>query len=428
VAVVILTWAFALYDFNYVYGQWHAIDRISLIAFAALTISRPSFLWLWILQLSVNIAQFSGSPFYYSWTDKRPVIQFAYLAAAFLPLSVVKPKQASTWCQGLLFAALTLWGASYLSTGIAKLEIGWLNHNPPQNLFLAAHIQNNWLPFLSPKILGMLSVFMGKAHLLLMAAVLAIELGAIALPWRRRPLLWITAGFIFLHTTIFALSGVCFWKWTLFDLALIWISRTDVGIPLNLRTGLISSATMLVVIFGSSLDIPLAWYDSPFVCRYEIHAILDDGKSVEVPPARFEPYDLPFAQSRFHFLTSRPVVVDTFGGATKLDTFQAIQAYAGSDLSEEHLNQLLASKGVLASNEKQRQNLRKFLDKYAKQRPKDPFWRSLPFGFPQHIWTFPRNGRPDFSGRKIVDWEVIYTENVIHNGVWTEVHRETIPL
>src|SRR5690606_8320467 len=111
-----------------------------------------------------------------------------------------------------------------------------------------------------------------------------------------------TVSFIFLHLSIYTLSGIFFWKWIILDLAFCYLF-------IKTNRQYLPNVKVMVILFVLSIfcqawsnPISLGWLDSKLVSKFTYTAVGISGKKYSTNPNYFEPYGILFAQQRFHYL------------------------------------------------------------------------------------------------------------------------------
>ena len=119
-----------------------------------------------------------------------------------------------------------------------------------------------------------------------------------------------------LHAGIFAISGICFWKWALLDATLFAVLVAARHEPIATIFGPGPLLLSLALIGGASYwcaPVRLGWFDTRLAYTYRYTVIGPSGSAYAIAPSFFSPYDLRFSQNRFDFLTARPALVSTYG-------------------------------------------------------------------------------------------------------------------
>ena len=351
-------WAYSTHDFNYLYGEYHYADRIALVLLAFGVYHRPVLLVPFCVLASIALGQFDY-PLVYSWTDKLPIVQTLYLAAFFQLLRrFLKTPHSSI----LLNATLILWAAFYFMPGIGKVQLAWLSSNNSGNIVYGAAIQNGWLAWLGWQPVNQIAAFANEWGAPLKLMVMCIELGAPLILFRRRIAVLFFASAIAMHVGIFALSGICFWKWVVLDIVFIvvlirWVPDSY----FSLRTGMCGIVFSVAFILISERDVSLAWLDSPVVPAFRMTAYDESGEPHLLLPREFAPFDIPFSQGRFFFLTETPQLVDCFGAVASKETVAALTAAVAS---RSDVSLLREKYGIRRSSPKKEERFSRFLTQF----------------------------------------------------------------
>jgi hypothetical protein len=309
----VFAWTFSSYEPNAYFDRTHAVDRLLLVALSLLVLWRPCFLLAFLPLLLAVVWQFDHPLGGYSWTDKTAPLRVLLLfLASFLWLAATGGRRAEVF----LFTACCLVAAHYWIPGLEKLQLGWLAHGRLHHLTLAAW-ENGWLVSLDPAEIASFARTLARGEPIAMAFTIAVEAGALLFLWRRGVALALLAAWALLHAGIFATSGLCFWKWGLLDLGLIALlcalrrSPSAQAIfgpaPLLLSLALIAGASAWCA------PVRLGWFDTRIAYTFRYTVLVPGGGAYRIAPSFFAPYDLPFAQNRFDYLTERPALVSTYG-------------------------------------------------------------------------------------------------------------------
>lgn len=403
VIVISAAWAFSLYAPNYYYGRVHGLDRALLVAFAALALAhRPAWLAAFVAQFTMIVMQFEESPVQYSLTDKRILLSIMILFVAFM---LLRAASRSFPARLFLIVALAMTAANYFFSGWAKMRLDWWADENLSYIFMAA-TDNGWMRAAGPGGRETIRAMFDAANPLMLAFTLVVELGALAVFFGRRFAVPMIAAWIALHLGIFFATGIFFWKWIVMDAAFIAIAwrrgfllRLPGGPgPSNARW---SAAWTACVGVALTLASPLftevhflGWIDTPLSAVYRFEAVGRSGKIYEIPPAAFEPYDFPFAQSRFGFLTERKPPVGTYGSSEDRAVARKLLAVREPIGPASWAPAPASTAKEIAKEPKKIRGLEEFLRAYMKwrnERPAPP-WAAL--AAPHHIWTGPV-GAPD---------------------------------
>lgn len=266
----------------------------------------------------------------------------------------------------------------------------WLMENPTYQLALNASA-GGFLPLSQfPEVNAFI---LGGAYYLnpvINFSILFGQLAAIFCLAKRKHMIFATAFFDLTHIVIYLLSGIFFWKWILFNFALIFGIRK---LPKFVETkSLFVAGVLAVLIAPKALQIiPLAWYDSPAVVLSETIVVTNDGKEFKVPSNYFGTISVSAAQHRFgrpeqgHFPTA------TWGTTQNKSVFE--QARLGCNFDD--------YSWVFKQNEEEIRTLINNAHLYALQQEqkRGDYNYNL---FPHHIWSNPFDDT-GFSNLKISD-------------------------
>jgi hypothetical protein len=399
---VALAWAYSTYPYNYWLDRSHDLDRFLLFVLPWLVLWHPGFLGVFLAQAYLMAGQFN-EPLQYSWTDKLLLFEVLLLLFVFVWLTLATRR-------GLLpfvAAALCLVALYYVVPAGGKLALGWLSRNDQANIVLSAWHQNGWLDGLGAVGRSRVVAVVQWTAPLLKLATLVCEIGVVIMLAHRRVAVGLLAGCVAMHLGIMLTTGIFFWKWIVLDASLaavvLWLPAVDTRRlfgPVQAAVGIGIVAVLFVV---HRRPVILAWYDSPMAFQFRIEAVGAGGTSYEVTPAMLAPYDLPFAQGRFYFLTDIPMLVDCLGSTPRWDMLQALEgARTADDLAA--IRRVSGSPRTdAASAERYEQLLQRFFRH--EQTPRATSWMSRLPAPPQHIWTAPHrgDGQPAYHGQDAIE-------------------------
>lgn len=390
-AVALLAWAFAAYDYNFFLGRGHYFDRALLIGLAAFCIWRPGFVPLFLMQAFLLAEQFYYPLHRFSWTDKLVLYEILVLWSAYLWLLLALPR---TEPRAFALIAFCLLASQYFYSGVAKLELDWLRLNDLSNLFVSAYDNGLW-GYLSEDQLQLASGFISGISLPLMLLTFFLEIGVIVALCNRWVLAIFCAGLALMHLGILLSSGIFFWKWIVLDIGFIYLwfklgLRLDAALPTRYLPFLLS----LVLIPASEVmwePKHLGWYDTPLSGVFRMDAIDSAGRVQEVTPSDLAPYDFVFAQGRFHYLNEEPNIVGTSGNTADPSRLKALEACKTPE------DVLAYKKTIEPKRKKDKKSVaryEKFLHQFFqgmndREGHRTFFSRLAP---PHHIWTYPTRG------------------------------------
>ncbi|MDX2022843.1 MAG: hypothetical protein SF187_21600 [Deltaproteobacteria bacterium] len=437
--VVVLAWAGSTYNYNLYLDVGHWFDRAGLLALAAATwwwpLALPPFAtWVVIMLWEVSSVGLGHDDF-----DWRPLIEVLALFACFVWLSFWKRLNT----RHFLFVALYSLASYYYFAGYAKIFYGptfsWIIDNHTSNLFLAAW-QHGWLNwFLSER--AALVATRALRHIDLAAGLFTVfvaEIGVIVWlavhPRATRVWLLCAAG---LHLGIFVFAGVCFWKWIAMDLALWYFLR---GEGASLHAEIFKHKAVLV--FGVVLLLcsgqrtyfnpttGVAWYDTNFNELYHLQAVGKSGRTYDLDPNVFAPYDARMTQENFCYLSDEPYLTAIYGQTGNHAVLRKLEA---SKTAAEALAVLNAHRRPCTDDKR-----RAAWDTLVSRTMANINRRGLPhrwlalLGRFDHIWLL-RKG-PRFSANEPVVRVQVWRERTLFTGdrivsvSKTKIHEVDVPL
>lgn len=356
VVVAASSWTFATYETNLYYNQSHTLDRLLLLLAPLLVYRHPSFILFYLVQGTLIVHQFHHPIPGYSWLDKRILFDVAVLFLVFLyaRMFVRIPIEL---CVALIIA---LMAANYYIPGIAKLRTPWVSVDQLHNLTLATY-WNGWLGSIpEARLLGWIEAAKW-VNRPLVVLTLILELGFVAVLWRRRLFVFLMLGSIGLHLGILAASGIFFWKWITLNIVTMllvakWPSPRFLFKPPLFLVGAL--ATVAAPLYAGATW--LMWYDTNYDSYYEFIGVGDSGEEYSIPRLFFAPYDLIFAQNRFWYLDEEPRLVGTFGATHSLELTTSLLAAKSAD----ELDVLREQYGELRYNAQRSLEFDEFMRRY----------------------------------------------------------------
>jgi len=417
-------WAILVSRPNYIQGGWLLRDRGFVAGSYLLSGFHPAGLAL-LLPTILNAHRSQGAPVHRSRTDYALPIAciggvLAYSVA--LPLAELMNSafeeadvvQTAFWFTGGIVCAF------YFKPAVGKLWMGGWLKNDLGNLNLATDVQNRWDCFLKdPKRLKFLRKWAGRLNFFFLIGTLVLEI----LPWfsgLHPLLLWgFMLGLVAMHASIFLLSGICFWKWALADIAFAGFAMG--ALEFGWTSVWMIFGVMIVLSAASRWVYNLAWYDSPVSHRFEFLWVGKDGSITRIPPEDFEPCGFPVAQARFHFMHKRKTLQGCFGAVFDRKVINALngcRSVADYEVTREKLGKVQYD---AAKTELWSQLLQAFMaDREGSER--GPRWTRY-FPMPSHIWSGLRG--PDVYPEAAAI-RVHYVECVLLSQHIVTVYEETV--
>lgn len=363
-AVLIMTWAFASYGYNYYYNQAHYLDRLSLVVLAILVYVNPLFAIPFTMVCYLISYQFMF-PIGFAYTDKQMLFEFLALFGVFVAVRPVTRGRTMDF----VFVGMCMIGAYYYFPGIEKLHIGagspinWVFDNDLQQYVIFSY-EKGWLAFRSQELVYSIADFMAVFRVPAQIFTVIIEVGGIFLLVRRRITVVFLIGAIMLHTGIMLASGVFFWKWIVLDGAMAWfIWRYGDSDEIKQIFNPVSTMLGIMIIASGVLFfdvIHLGWFNSPIHNYYKFEVIDTEGDSYDFAYSYLQPYDFPITQNRLHFVSPYPSITAVNGSINDPNIY-AQSRFQTRDTVED----FITANSTDSFDEKKAEQLRDLLRVYA---------------------------------------------------------------
>lgn len=285
----ITTWALVAYAHNLYAGQWHVADRLLLLVCWAAIAWRPAFVVPYAILAGAVAGQFSAPLGFISWTEMGVLLRLPVLVAAFWTVRAATDERRADlfvfgWC---CLVAVTYW-----TSGLGKLRIEWFTHPHMAMLMLGAYA-NGWIASVDAATMARAAELLGRVARPLMLVTLVLECGALVMLWRR----WSLVGFLVLailfHTSVFAMTGICFWKWVMADaFLLLYLLRGERLARLTFfapaRFALSVAAIVASPLWMRAEN--LTWYDTPLTYSLRYEGVDARGVTHALPAGFFRPF------------------------------------------------------------------------------------------------------------------------------------------
>ncbi len=357
-----LTWRHLADDYDYVFGSWHSLDRLVLLAAFAAMVWRPIALLLFVAQVQVlQMPLRSAFEFPGGSLDDLPILALASITAAVLAAAALDTSRTHT-VVSLISASIA---SQFFHSGLSKIRIDWLAENEPSNIPLNGFGQG-WLGAGDGEFAADLSDLLAMFHWPVLLGTLALEVGAIVLIVRRRFLLAGLAGWSIFHFFVFLGFGFSFLEWAIVELGLAALLLRERGLRWAAPALTVAPVALSVVSvwFGSRVFEPpnLTWIDGPITYAYEYDAIDGDGNQRVLVANDFAPHEAVFAFGLLHLGPTPPTAAgygalteshnDLLADVTSMDEIQRIEATLpthamerGHDRTVDHIGRFLLASG-----------------------------------------------------------------------------------
>jgi hypothetical protein len=419
-------WTFATYDYNLFLDQAHTADRLILLAVAAASIWHPVFAAIYAAVGMLIVYQFEFPLGLFDWLDKRILFVVLHMFTAFLAMGVVRRQRATVFV-GL---AASMLAANYFFPGIAKIRTGWLFQDNLANLAVMTHL-NGWMGGIDTETFVAVVDRLSWVNKPLLVATLVIELGALLLFLDRRFFIAIVIGTIGLHVGIFLSSGICFWKWVLFNIGVLVLVQKAPDRDLLFTRGFLTISILAILSTPfNARPTWLAWYDTPADEFTEFEVIGASGTEYHVERGFFEPHDLVFSQNRFYFMNREPTLLGTFGATVDAGLDRDLTAARSPDAADS----LIRARAVERYDEAKSLEFQRYLTLFfatLNERGTKELWMSR-LRAPHHIWSQRRE--PVYAAQepvvelKVVFHRVFYDGKKVHELERRVLERIPIPM
>jgi hypothetical protein len=380
-------WALSCYARNLYLDQLHLADRLLIVALWIAIAWRPLFVLPFALAAAGMAGQFIIPLGFISWTEMGVVLRFPVLFGAFWIVRAVTQRRQS---DVFVFAWCCLLAATYWTSGLGKLRVGWLTH-PHVHLLLLGAYANGWLAFLQPKSVERAARVVAFLAWPLMLFTLLVECGSLVMLSRR----WTLVGFFILaaafHLGAFAMTGIFFWKWILVDAMLLTYLLTSHRLA---RLSMFTPgrfALSVVAILASPLWVPsenLTWFDTPLTYSLELEGVDARGGVHTLPAGFFRPYGDAIVLGPAGTATPHPKLTRGMGVTMDRSLAEALEGARSPD----SVVAIEQTRGTVRVDSAATAAFDDFVETYAAtarcSSERDPLFLRL-VGVPRHLWTFP---------------------------------------
>ena len=315
-----LAWKYSTYSYNFYLDQAHAFDRSLLWLWFVAALWRPWFWFLFVVHVHSIIGQFEVPLGGHMWVIGRQLNRILLLFTLIWALRAVMPRRLlgehdrGQMAEPFFLVLFCLIASGYWWPGLGKLELGWLGRNHIEYLVTGAYAQG-WRADQPAEAVVVLMKWLEPLAWPIRVGTLVLEVGSLAILWRRRGTMAFLVGWIGFHASIFIIMGFLFWQWIVLEmilLGLLWRGR----IPASLFT-LKNAAVGSVLVAGTVLWFEpvtqLAWLDTRLYYAFEYEAHGQDGNVYSWRGAHFAPYSDRFTMGEFGNLRDRPELTGAYG-------------------------------------------------------------------------------------------------------------------
>ncbi len=309
ILIFFLTWRQLSADYDFLSQQWHLADRVFLVVAAVLSIYRPVFLLLFIIEMRVLEAPIGSSfDFAHSLTpDELPVLTLIAICAVVLLAAACGHTKTDTLVP-LLSAAIAV---QFFDPGLTRLDLDWFIDDDLANLPLNG-FQQGWLGgYTEGRPAQFLADVLDRGREPFVALVAAVQVGAILFVLRRRLLMAALVAWIGFHVVVMGVLGFSYLEWVIVELGFFLLLADPIGqrwslsafrlLPLIITTGAILAGAALL----DSTE--RVWFDGPVTYTYEFDGIDEEGNERILVANDFAPHDAVFTFGALDLGPSMPV-------------------------------------------------------------------------------------------------------------------------
>ena len=383
----VAAWALSCYSRNLFLDTWNLPDRLLIVALWLAIAWRPVFVLPFALASTAMAGQFLIPLGFISWTEMGVVLRFPILFGAFwIVVAMTRRRESDLF----VFAWVCLLAATYWTSGLGKLRVGWLTH-PHVHLLLLGAYANGWLAGVDARVVERAARWIASLAYPLMLFTLLVECGSLVMLWRR----WSLVAFVVLaaafHLGAFAMTGIFFWKWMLVDaMLLVYLLRGHRLARLQIFSPWLFALSVLTIL-ASPWWVPsenLTWFDTPLTYALDFEAVDANGASHLLPAGFFRPYGDAIVLGLAGAIPPHPRLTRGMGVTMERSLADALEAARSPDsvLAIERM------RGTPRVDSAASAALDNFVATYAAnarcQTERDPVLLRV-FGIPRHLWTLP---------------------------------------
>lgn len=388
--VLEMCWSGATSPYNLYLDKAHGLDRLMLAACGLLSLRYPLFIPL-AVKMSIVMIKEAYIPTPLDDFDFRAPAELSLIFGVFVWASISRTFKPAHY----FVVAVGSFAAFYYLAGLAKWNIGpdgaWVDYNHVSNVSVAGYVRG-WLSFIPEAAFLKFAAVARQLDDLFHYYTLFIEVGAIVGMFLfRRLTRWWFLGCGLLNFGIFAMTGICFWKWFVVStFTFFWMGRGgrpivdrmfEYKLPLLLGVVAVYYSSMRVYYFPT----PVAWFDTRLTENYEIYAIGKSGQRYLVPGTYFKPMDMHWSQGALCYATKERTMTGIYA-TSSYNTSRLLDSLTPEQLWKKHKT------ARSCDNPKKRARYDDFMKRFF--RNLNRHGRKLEWldwiGRPRHIWIWPK--------------------------------------
>jgi hypothetical protein len=425
-AAFLLAWEFFGYNYNYFLDRPFYFDRVLLLVLAFLLIRFPLLTPLFVAWTFAYRSQFNypvdGFPLY----DKRLLFDLLVMFVAFVYTRLYIPAFKLPY----IYFAVCVLASGYFMGAAIKVVISphgyeWLFKNNPVDLFYNVY-HKGWLAHSSESTVNLLANFFTRYGKLFQAIAFFIELSALFMLYSRKAGIIILWSLLAMHTGIFFLAGIFFWKWMIIDLVLLFCYYYKKGILVKeafQKPNFKASALIICLAVAWLQPVKFGWHDTP-VNQFFTYEVEDENGTVyPFEKNEMNPYHQWFQMDRFLFLVNKPCLpLSGFGYTGRYSMAKAIKKSG-----PEHFMALEQEKGKNTYELPVKEEYDTFIATYFKNRNARlgrSFWPSA-FMAPLHLYNYEK-GNVWKGQARVRLFRVIFNQVYTQNGKAEQLFKQTV--
>jgi hypothetical protein len=167
----------------------------------------------------------------------------------------------------------------------------------------------------------------------------------------------------------------------------------------------------------------LAWYDTELNEIYHLEAVTSTGETYHIPRTFITPYEVYFAQNKFHFMSPEKFVNGRYGTTPIWEAAKRLDGTPTRELAEAVRNEL----GSAEQNEKKTAAFERFVQHYFANLNRKGVSHWIPEALlpPQHIYSVV--SEPRFAGQEtVVQVRVIHERSLYQRDRVEILKREVL--
>lgn len=362
--ILLVSWFYLFYDYNFYANNWHLFDRCLVLFTALLAIKFPVFSLFFVGQIYLIDYQFNFPLGGSKLLDKSVLLEIIKIWASFNIVLIINKNfiknKLELSIQHFFLMIIGFYGFFYFIPGLQKIILsggfGWPFENEITYNLLAIR-NKGWLNTMPESIIDVHFWYFENFGTPGQIAVLFTEISALFLLISKK---WIKLFILFIllfHLHVFVLNGALFWLWIIAGIFVFRMIKYIDNSLFSMKMILFSLLFTIVGYWGISTS-NLGWYDSPLDNYFEIEATTTDGEVKKMSFSNFEPYTLHLQYGNFLSTINSKNIYPGFLILDKAVYNKVLQAEV------DQIEKLIEENGKNTYNYEMEKNLNRFFDTY----------------------------------------------------------------